>query len=471
MAEDQDSKSGLVRKLGLFTSIMIVISSMIGSGVFKKIAPMSDSLMSSWLILLCWIVAGFITMFGAFSFAGLSKINSDAGGQYQYLKIVFGKFFSFLYGWTAFTVIQSASIASIAYVFGQSVGNLVHLPELSPAWSQLSLFGYIFPFDNISVKLVTIAAIFCITLINHYGVQYGGITVNLFTVAKIAGILILIVFGLSFSGGSFENLSRVSKGYNALHEQGFWQQTSIFFAAMLSAFWAFDGWANLTFLAGEVKNPKRNLPIAIITGVLCVTGIYFVINFAYLYVMPVDSYIEIFKNKNTIAAAEMANVVIGSGGFILISILIMVSTFGTTNSSVMSSSRIYYAMAKEKMFFSRAGNTHKKHNTPHFSLWLQFAWASVLVISGTFDQLTDMLIFAAFIFYGSGALGLFVLKIKGQYPEKTFGYPIFPALFIIFCLFIIGSSFVQRPLESFAGVGLVLTGIPVYFYLKYKNKK
>ncbi|MFH0866035.1 MAG: amino acid permease [Bacteroidota bacterium] len=467
--ENKSNKSGLSRKLGLFTALMIVVCSMIGSGVFKKIAPMSATLMSPWLILLCWIVAGFITMFGAFTFAGFAKVNSEAGGEYQYLKISFGKFFSFLYGWTAFTVIQSASVASIAYVFGESVGNLVHLPQFPPEWSSINIFGYIFPFDNIGVKLVTISGIVIITIINYRGVQYGGFTVNLFTVAKMLGILILVVFGLNYVGGSTSNVSTVSPGYDAFSEQGWWQITSIFFVAMLSAFWAYDGWANITFLAGEVKNPYRNLPIAISFGVLVVMVIYFLIHYVYLYVMPVDSYIAINGSRNTIAAAEMANVVIGPFGFILVSLLILVSTFGTANSSAMSSSRIYYAMAREGMFFGRAGATHKKFNTPHVSLVLQCVWASILVISGTFDQLTDMLIFAAFIFYGAAAFGLLKLKSKKIITEKVWGYTVFPLLFIIFCVLITASSFFQRPLASITGIGLVLSGIPFYFF--WRNKK
>jgi APA family basic amino acid/polyamine antiporter len=467
--KELSQNSGLSRKLGLFTALMVVVCSMIGSGVFKKIAPMSADLMSPWLILLCWIVAGFITMFGAFTFAGFAKVNSDAGGEYQYLKISFGNFFSFLYGWTAFTVIQSASVASIAYVFGESVGNLVHLPQLSEQWSQISLFGYIFPFDNIGVKLVTILGIIIITVINYRGVEYGGFTTNLFTVAKMLGILILIIFGLSYIGGSTHNVSTVSTNFSEIGEQGWWQITSIFFVAMLSAFWAYDGWANITFLAGEVKNAKRNLPIAISFGVLIVMLVYFLIHYVYLYVMPVDSYIVINESKNTIAAAEMSNVVIGPLGFVIVSVLILVSTFGTANSSAMSSSRIYYAMAREGMFFRRAGATHPIYNTPHVSLVLQCIWASVLVMSGTFDQLTDMLIFAAFIFYGAAAFGLLRLKSKKIITDKVWGYPAFPVLFIVFCVLITLSSFIQRPLASTTGIILVLTGIPFYFY--WRNKK
>ncbi len=462
-------KSGLSRKLGLFTALMIVICSMIGSGVFKKIAPMAGGLYSSKLILLCWLFAGIITLLGAISYSGLSRINKEAGGEYQYLKIIFGKFFSFLYGWTAFAVIQSASVASIAYVFSQSVNNIIPLPNFALNISDISLFGYIFPFENIGVKGVAILTIIIITFINFFGVQYGGWTVNFFTIAKILGIIFLLSICF-FSGiGNSSNFHQQSQHINEISSLNFWGLTSIVFAAMLSAFWAFDGWVNITFLAGEVKNPRRNLPISIIGGVIIVTAFYLIVNYAYLYVMPVDSYVGMAHNQNNIAAAEVVKMLIGPTGFIIISVLILISTFGTTNSSVMSSSRIYFAMAKEGMFFRSAGIVHSKYKTPHKALFIQCFWSCLLVISGTFDQLTDMLIFAAFIFYGSGAFGLFILKIRNNYKEKIFGYPVVPALFVIFCAVLIISSFVERPVESLIGIGLIFTGIPFYIYWKNKN--
>ncbi|HNW98382.1 MAG TPA: amino acid permease [Bacteroidales bacterium] len=466
--ENQSDKPGLSRKLGLFTALMVVVCSMIGSGIFKKISPMAASLYSSELIIFCWFLAGVITLLGAISYSGLSRINSEAGGEYQYLKIIFGKFFSFLYGWTAFTVIQSASIASIAYVFGQSVNNIFALPEFNASIANISVLG-IMPFSNFGVKGITILSIIIITVINYFGVQYGGWTVNFFTIAKIIGILFLLGICFGSGAGSSENFHQPSQHYGSIGNLNFWGLTSIVFAAMLSAFWAFDGWVNITFLAGEVKNPKRDLPVAIIGGVLIVTVFYMIVNYAYLYVMPVDGYVELAKGQNTIAAAEITKNIIGPSGFIIISVLILISTFGTTNSSVLASSRIYYAMAREGLFFKSVAEVHKKYRTPHRSLIFQCVWACTLVISGTFDQLTDMLIFAAFIFYGSGAFGLFILKKKMKYSEKIFGYPVVPALFIIFCLVLVVSSFVERPAESFIGIGLILTGIP--FYLYWKNKK
>jgi len=354
----QTENTGLSRKLGLFTALMIVVCSMIGSGIFKKIAPMAGTLYSSKLILLCWLLAGVITLFGAISYSGLSRINKEAGGEYQYLKIIFGRFFSFLYGWTAFAVIQTASIASIAYVFSQSVNNMIHLPNLPESIANISLFGYIFPFDNAGVKMITILAIIMITMINFFGVQYGGWTVNFFTIAKILGILFLLGICFGSGIGSSENFKHSSQHICEINNLNFWGLTSIVFAAMLSAFWAFDGWVNITFLAGEVKNPRRDLPISIIGGVLIVTAFYMIVNYAFLYVLPVDSYAGMVQSQNSIAAAEVTKTVIGPAGFIIISVLILISTFGTTNTSVMSSSRIYYAMAKENMFFRSVAKTH-----------------------------------------------------------------------------------------------------------------
>ncbi len=455
--------SGLSRKLGVFTATMVVVGSMIGSGVFKKITPMAITLQSSKLILLSWLLAGLVTILGALSVASISKITSEAGGQYQYLKISYGKFFSFLYGWSGFTVIQSASIASIAYVFGQSVNNVFPLRHLPEIYERISFFGYIYPLDNLGVKLMTIAAIIFITTVNYFGVSYGGLLVNIFSSAKVLGIGLLIVLALFFSTGSMDNIVQPSMRASH-HSATLFRYVTGIFVAMLSAFWAYDGWANITSLSGEVKNCSRNLPIAIITGVLGVTVIYMVTNAAYLYVMPVDSFIELGKNKNAIAAAEAMSTIVGHGGYILISLLIMVSTFGAANSGAMAAPRVYYAMARDGLFFKGTANAHPKYKTPHRSLIIQCLWVSILVMSGTFDQLTDMLVFAAFIFYGSVVFGLFVLKKKRIITDKIFGYPFIPALFVIFCVTLLISTIIERPAEVCAGLILIVTGIPVYFY-------
>ena len=462
--DKQASKdSGLSRQLGVFTATMVVVGSMIGSGVFKKITPMAITLQSSRLILLSWLLAGIVTILGALSVASISRVTIEAGGQYQYLKISYGKFFAFLYGWGGFTVIQSASIASIAYVFGQSINNVFPLPHLPAYYESIHFFGFIYPLDNLGVKLMTIGAIMFITMVNFFGVSYGGWLVNIFSSAKVLGIALFIGLAFFFSSGNLQNIWQPSVRAAHYSPTLFRYITGIF-VAMLSAFWAYDGWANITSLSGEVKDCPRNLPIALIVGVFCVTAVYLVTNVAYLYVMPIDAFIEISKNKNAIAAAEAVNAIVGHSGYILISLLIMVSTFGAANSGAMSAPRVYYAMARDGLFFKGTANSHPKYKTPHRSLMIQCLWVSVLVMSGTFDQLTDMLVFAAFIFYGAVVFGLFVLKRKQIIRDKIFGYPYIPALFVIFCVILLVSTIIERPAESCAGLILIFSGIPVYLY-------
>jgi len=246
------------------------------------------------------------------------------------------------------------------------------------------------------------------------------------------------------------------------------------FAAMLAAFWAYDGWNNIGYLGGEIKKPKRNIPLALFGGVIIVIVLYLAINFAFVYVMPVDEIINVANTPHTIVAIEVMRKFLGQSGAFLISLLIMVSTFGTTNGTILASSRIYFAMSRDSLFFSSAGKHHPKFRTPHISLLIQGCWASVLVLSGSFDQLTDMLIFASFIFYGMGAFGVFVLRRKMkdiERPYKAFGYPVLPAIFVLFCIALVVVTIIQNPRDAGIGLGLVLIGIPFYLFWNRKKNK
>ncbi len=463
--------SGLLTKLGLYTAVLIVVSSMIGSGIFKKAAPMAADLQSGGILLLCWIIAGVVTLIGAATNAEVAGIIAAPGGQYVYFKEMYGKAFAFIYGWSCFSVIQTASIASIAYVFAESVNAVIPLPHLSESLESYTLLGIFNPLASFGVKALTIITIIFLTMANYLGVVFGGLISNFFTTLKVIGIIIIIVLGLALSGGSVENLNPI--GQSPVAEYG----TSLglfgaMFAAMLGAFWAYDGWNNIGYLGGEVKNPKRNIPLALFFGVGIVMAIYLLINFVYLYVMPVNEMIEIAGKENTIIAIEVMRKFLGAGGAFFISILIMVSTFGTTNGTILASSRIYFAMAKDKLFFQSCGDIHSKFKTPYTSLIIQGIWASLLVLSGTFDQLTDMLIFASFIFYGAGAFGVFILRKKmkdSPRPYKAIGYPILPAIFVLFCLTLVVVTIIQNPRDAGIGLALVLSGIPFYLYWKKKN--
>jgi basic amino acid/polyamine antiporter, APA family len=451
---------------------MVVISSMIGSGVFKKIAPMSVELGSGGFILLCWAIAGLITLIGAATNAEIAGLIAEPGGQYVYFKKMYGNAFAFLYGWSCFSVIQSASIASIAYVFAESVNSVIPLPELSKSISQFSIFGIFFPFESFGVKALTIITIIFLTTANYLGVIFGGYITNFFTILKVIGILIIIFLGFLLSSGSFQNIQPLLENKSHIYSSSLGLFGAMF-AAMLSAFWAYDGWNNIGYLGGEIKNPKKNIPLALYGGVIIVIAVYFTINYVFLYVMPVDEIIKISQTPNTIIAVEVLRKFLGAGGAFLISVLIMVSTFGTTNGTILASSRIYFAMSRDKLFFSSAGKHHSKFRTPHISLLIQGIWASVLVLSGSFDQLTDMLIFASFIFYGLGAFGVFILrrKMKDDLRKyKVFGYPVIPGIFVIFCAVLVVVTIIQNPRDAGIGLFLVLIGIPFYLFWNNKNK-
>jgi len=475
IAGQKDLESGEVLKkepsllqvLGLGTAILLVAGNMIGSGVFKKITPMSAELMDGSLILWAWAAAGLISMLGAFSFASLATTTKEAGGQFQYFKNVFGGFFGFIYGWSFFAVISTASIASIAYVFAESLGNLTGVPPILEAYSSYNIAGVIFPFQNASVKLIAIAALVFLTLFNIRGVKGGGWLSNIVTSAKILGILLLIVLGLSYSGNS--TAISVPAHTPPSDQWGDMLRISAFFTAMLGAFWAYDGWVNITNMASEFKNPTKNVPRAIIIGTAITMILYVLVNYAYLQVLTPADFARLGTQEGSIAAVEVAGIVMGPLGITVISVLIMVSTFGATQASTMSAARVYYQMSKEGYFFKPFSRVHKRFRTPHISLYGQMTWASLLILSGTFDQLTDMLIFAAFIFYGLGAIAVIRLKMQGQL-TLTFGYPVVPLLFLLCCLVIVVNAVYTRPLESLTGLGLMALGIPFYLYFRSRDQ-
>lgn len=450
---------------------MIVISSMVGSGVFKKIAPMSAEVGSSGLILLAWLVAGLITLFAAATNAEVAGLIAEPGGQYVYFQKMYGNGVAFLYGWSCFAVIQSASIASIAYVFSESVNSIFPLPHFSSEIESINILGIFYPFQSFGVKSLTIITILLLTTINYFGVVFGGNVTNLFTILKVLGIILIIFLIFIFSNGSFSNVNLTFKNPQHQYDSPL-GVFGAFFAAMLSAFWAYDGWNNIGYLGGEVKNPKRNIPIALYLGVIIVILIYLLVNFAFLYVIPVNEMIGIYEKRDSIAAIEVLKKFLDYGGVLVVSILIMISTFGTTNGTILASSRLYFAMSRDKLFFKKAGHCHKLFKTPSTSLIIQGFWASILVLSGSFDQLTDMLIFAAFIFYGLGAFGVFILrrKMKDSYrPYKVFGYPVIPAITVIFFFTIFIITIIQNPRDAGIGLSLILIGVP--FYIIWNRKK
>lgn len=468
--QNKKTEGQLVRSLGLFATFIITVSAVIGSGIYKKVAPMSAELGAPDLVLLCWVLAGIITLFGALSNAEVASMLADAGGEYVYFKKIYNRFFAFLFGWTCFSVIRSSSLASIAYVFSQSFNSLLPLPTLPDSIAQISLFGIFTPFDNFGVKAMTIALICGFSYLNIFGLKVGESLSRAVLFAVVASIVLIIVLGLTIGGGSMANLQVKSAGYldRSWFDASFIQS---FFAAMLSAFWAYEGWASTGYLGGEIKNANRNLPLALVMGVLFVMVMYVAINFTYLFVLPIDQIIEAHQSQNTIAAVAVVKHFLGGGGGLFISILILFTTFGCTNSTVLPPPRLYYAMAKDGLFFKWASFIHPKYNTPSKAFIAQAVWASVLVLSGSFDQLTDMLVFASFIFYGAVTLGLFILRAKEPNtprPYKAWGYPIVPAIFLLFCVALVLITLFTKPREALLGLGLMATGVPFYYWWNRK---
>lgn len=467
---ESNNQGKLIPTIGLSSGILLVVSAVIGSGVFKKIAPMSAELHEPIWVLAAWLIAGVITLFGALSNAEVASMLASAGGEYAYFKIIYNRFFAFLYGWTCFAVIRTASIASIAYVFTQSLNGLISIPNWDSYMPNVSLFG-LMPFENISVKLIAIALILFLTYFNSKGLKTGDNLNRILTTTLIISILIIIILGLFSSEGNWQNLSTASTlrpekltGFNLISGLG---------VAVLGAFWGYEGWNNLGYIGSELHNPQKNLPRALGLGVLLIMSLYLLLNFVYLYIEPIDSFITIYDNKNGIAAIKVVGSFLGKLGVVAISCLILLTTFNCTSSTILLSSRLFYAMSSDKLFFKSASYIHPKHNTPSKALWFQSIWACILVVSGTFDQLTDMLIFASFIFYGATTLGVFLLRKRmPDAPRiyKVIGYPFVPAIFLIFCAGLIISTLISRPYEALIGLGLIASGIPFYLYWN-KNEK
>lgn len=471
---EQNQKQGqLQRVLTLGATTILVVSSVIGSGVYKKVAPMADSLGSPLLVLICWILAGVISVFGALSNAEVAGMLADSGGEYAYFKRIYGKFMAFLYGWSVFTVIKSAATASIAYVFAQSFNALFPLPHFSPQIENITLLMVFKPLENFGVKALTILLILSLTWVNSRGLKGGSALSGYITRLMIAGLAVIVIAGMIWGGGQLSNITTPSAIRQTPPLASF-DFIKAVFGAMLAAFWAFEGWNIIGYAGGEIKNPNRNIPLALFGGMAIIITAYLLVNFTYLYVLPVDQIIQGYTSQNEIAAVAVLRHFAGAPGAMALSLLILLTTFGCTNTTILMPPRIYYAMSRDGYFFSGAAAIHPKYNTPHKALWIQAVWASLLVLSGSFDQLTDMLVFAAFFFYGATALGVFILRLKEplmERPYRVWGYPVVPALFILFCAALVFITFFTRPREAFLGMLLVLTGVPFYIYWNRKKMK
>ncbi len=451
----QPQQPNLEERLSLSTAIAVVVGTIIGSGIFLVPQKIALTLGDAGWIIAVWIFGGLLSLAGALTSAEIAGMIPAAGGQYVYFREIYNDFTAFLYGWTTFIVYQTGSIAAIAVAFAKYLGFF--FPQLGN-WS-LNLGIFVMP--EVGIKLAAIAAILFVTAVNYFGVQLGGLLQQLFTFLKVLAIA-GIVFACFFFGSPAAQL--YTPFFGSFHGTSL---LTAFGIALVSVLWAYDGWNSVTYLAGEVKNARRNIPIALVTGTAAVIVIYVLANLAYMYVLPISQIA-----KSNLVASDAISLFFGKNGAALIAIAVMISSFGTVNATTMTTARVYFAMAKDKLFLHQVGNVHPKYRTPHVSLIVQGFWASLLTLTGTYDQLFTYVIFASWLFYALGTFGIFILRKKrpdAPRPYKTTGYPFVPLIFVIVSIWFVYNTVVTDPRDSLIGLGLVLLGVPAYLYWKRKR--
>jgi basic amino acid/polyamine antiporter, APA family len=460
--------------LGLLDSTMIVAGSMIGSGIFIVSADITRNVGSAGWLIAVWVITGFMTLTAALSYGELSAMFPKAGGQYVYLKEAFNPLAGFLYGWSFFTVIQTATIAAVGVAFSKFAGYFIPALELTDENILLQLGS----FKIYTAQLVSIVLIIFLTYINTKGVKGGKMIQTTFTVVKLLSLFGLIVFGFLMAKGdiwnanwtnAWEMTTRNAEGAIVGGVAGSAILGAIA-AAMVGSIFSSDSWNNVTFIAGEVKNPKRNIGLALFLGTLIVTIIYVSANLMYISVLPLN---EVASAPQDRVAVSASRVIFGDIGTYVIAVMIMISTFGCNNGLILAGARVYNAMAKDRLFFKKAEELNK-HAVPEYALWAQCIMAAILCLSGKYGDLLDMIAFVVVLFYAITIIGIFRLRKSrpdAERPYKAFGYPILPAIYIIlalvFCIFLI----IMKPLYAGIGLGIVLLGIPVYFISVANQKK
>jgi APA family basic amino acid/polyamine antiporter len=464
------------RSLTLLDGALLVIGSMIGSGIFIVSADISRQVGGAGWLVLVWVLSGLITLAAALSYGELSGMYPRAGGQYVYLREAFGKLYGFLYGWAFFTVIQTGTIAAVAVGFAKFLGYLV--PSLGDGHILLGNPG---SFNISAAQLLGIGIIFLLTFLNTLGIKSGKWIQFFFTFAKVAAMGALIIFGfLLFKDHTIwpANWTDAWMARTVINApDGTIIHNSLFgfaiigplCAAMVGALFSSDAWNNVTFIAGEIKRPERNIGLSLLIGAVVVTVIYISMNLMYLNVLSMHEIANAPSDRVALAAALK---IFGPAGTTIIALMIMVSTFGCNNGLILSGSRVYYTMANDGLFFKAAGNLNSK-GVPSSALWVQFIWASVLCLSGKYGDLLDFIIFTVLLFYILTIAGIFKLRVTKPgvpRPYKAFGYPIIPFLYILIATFICLVLLEYKPGYTWPGLIIVLLGIPVYYQLEKKNK-
>ncbi len=415
---------------------------MIGSAIFIVPAEITREVGTPRIALWVWIISGLLSLFGALSFAELAAMLPQAGGQYVYLREAYGSLVSFLCGWAFFLAVQSGSIATVAVGFGQYLGDFFPIV----AWQQ---------------KLAASATIVLLTAINYRGVREGGWVQSVLTGLKVGAMVALVILGYALVKGT-------PPGSQALSVPGSKNFLATFGVAMVAALWAYDGWNNGTFTAEEVKNPERTLPLALILGTSAVIVIYLALNLLYYHVLPLET-----VARSPRVAGDAAVRIFGHAGAHFVTLAIIITMWGSVNGMVLAGARVYYAMARDGLFFRWCGAVHPRYHTPHLALMFQAAWAIALVVLGSYEQLFTYVIFAAWVFYALTAFAVIVLRRTRPdlpRPYRVFGYPFVPIIFVLAGIWFVGNTLAQKPAEAGIGSLIVVLGIPVYLWWRKSAK-
>lgn len=470
MAKDPGQPK-MKHELGLLDGTMLVAGSMIGSGIFIVAADIVRNVGSAGWLIAIWLITGFMTLTAALSYGELSGMYPKAGGQYVYLKEAYNKLIAFLYGWSFFAVIQTGTIAAVGVAFSKFTAYLI------PAVSEDNIL-FQQGFVKISAaQLVSIGVIVLLTFINTRGVKSGKLIQTTFTLTKLLSLFGLIIFGFVALKPEIWH-ANWSDAWNLhkLNTDGSFTSVTLaaglgaIAASMVGSIFSSDSWNNVTFIAGEMRNPKRDVALSLFFGTMIVTIIYVAANVVYTGVLPLHEIATAPKDRVAVAASQ---VIFGNTGTVIIAIMIMISTFGCNNGLIMAGARVYYTMAKDGLFFKKTGELNKA-SVPEFGLWIQALVASVLCLSGRYGDLLDMISFVVVIFYVLTIIGIYILRAKhpnAERPYKAFGYPVLPAIYVVmgiaFCILLI----LYKPQFTWPGLIIVLIGIPIYYVTKGNVKK
>jgi APA family basic amino acid/polyamine antiporter len=464
-AESSESKPSLIRGLSLLDSVLLLAGGIIGSSIFLTAKDIAGPLPHPALFFLVWGIGALISMCAAFAFAELGSMFPDSGGQYVYLREAFGDLIAFLYGWMLFAVANGGTIAAL------SVASAAYLGEIFPVISQEHVVLTVAGITLTRVHVLALISIVVVTGINVVGLRRGAALQNVATWAKFVAMGAFVILGFAIGKGSWGNFTRHGGNPSAGITMGMTtdQLVSALGIGLIAVFWAYDGWVYITWVAGEVKDPKRNVPRAMVLGIIVVAVVYIAMNMAYVYAMPLT---EVAKHETIAAAAAAAMFSPRAANWL--SAVIALSCFGAMASCTLSGARVYYAMARDGVFFQRMAEVHPKWRTPALSLIGQAVWACLLTLSGRYDQLYTYVIYGMVLSYTLTVIGMFVLRWKRPdvaRPYRCTGYPWLPGIYVLLGTWWTINTIVERPKEALAGTVIVLLGVPGYLYWKRQSRK